>query len=120
LIDSRTDYASAEIAGKGVAKGVAMASRKKRIAKVKSSRNKAGAKTRKGAAKRTELKRVKKTARKTRRPGAKRRIQTLQPSKAKPVVQDTIIDVIDEPVPGVIRVTEIEEISVASPDSDED
>jgi len=97
-----------------------MASRKKRVAKVKSSRNKAGAKTRKGAAKRTALKRVKKTARKTRRPGAKRRIQTLQPSKAKPVVQDTIIDVIDEPVPGVIRVTEIEEISVASPDSDED
>ena len=103
-----------------------MASRKKRIAKAKSSRTKAGAKTRtgaktrKGAAKRTKLKRVKKTAAKTRRPGAKRRIPTLQPRTAKPVVQDTIIDVIDEPVPGVIRVTEIEEISVASPDSDED
>jgi hypothetical protein len=30
-------------------------------------------------------------------------------------VEDTIIDVIDEPVPGVVRVTEYEAISMTSP-----
>ncbi len=32
-----------------------------------------------------------------------------------PAVEDTIIDVIDEPVPGVIRVTEYESIRTATP-----
>ena len=31
------------------------------------------------------------------------------------VVEDTIVDIIDEPLPGVMRVTEIEEVSVALP-----
>ena len=30
--------------------------------------------------------------------------------QAAPVIEDTIIDVIDEPVPGVVRVTEYETI----------
>ena len=39
--------------------------------------------------------------------------------RSTPQVEDTIIDVVDEPIPGVLRVTEIEEITVAVPDSDE-
>jgi len=37
------------------------------------------------------------------------------PRQKVPVVEDTIIDVIDEPVPGVVRVTEYETISVTTP-----
>ena len=37
-----------------------------------------------------------------------------------PVVQDEIIDVVDEPMPGVFRVTEIETTRVTLPDSDDD
>jgi hypothetical protein len=32
-----------------------------------------------------------------------------------PVVEDTIIDVIDEPAPGVIRVTEYESVRTMTP-----
>ena len=32
-----------------------------------------------------------------------------------PVLEDTIIDVIDEPVPGMVRVTEYETVRVTSP-----
>ena len=47
--------------------------------------------------------------------------QTCNSAKAEarrpaPIVEDTIVDVIDEPLPGVMRVTEIEEVSVALPD----
>jgi hypothetical protein len=37
------------------------------------------------------------------------------PKQKVPVVEDTIIDVIDEPVPGVVRVTEYETISRTTP-----
>jgi hypothetical protein len=37
------------------------------------------------------------------------------PRRKVPVVEDTIIDVIDEPVPGVVRVTECETISMTTP-----
>jgi hypothetical protein len=36
------------------------------------------------------------------------------------MVEDTIVDVIDEPVPGVIRVTEYETITATSPKPDSD
>ena len=84
-----------------------MVKAKKRIAarKKASKRGKASAKpARKKAAKRSMPKKrstktvVKKAPRKARR-------------KAVPVIQDTIIDVIDEPVPGVVRVTEYETIT---------
>lgn len=32
-----------------------------------------------------------------------------------PIVEDTIVDVIDEPIPGVVRVTEYETIRVTTP-----
>jgi hypothetical protein len=37
------------------------------------------------------------------------------PRQAVPVIEDTIIDVIDEPVPGVVRVTEYETIITTTP-----
>ena len=58
---------------------------------------------------------------KTTRRRASRRIQAQKRSQHSPVVQDTIVDIVDEPVRGVVRVTEIEEVSVAMPgEEDED
>ena len=37
------------------------------------------------------------------------------PRQGVPVIEDTIIDVIDEPVPGVVRVTEYETIRTTTP-----
>jgi hypothetical protein len=84
---------------------------KKRIAtrKKASKRGKASAKpSRKKAAKRaTPKKRPRKTTAKI----APRKA----PRRKVPVVEDTIIDVIDEPVPGVVRVTEYETIRTTTP-----
>ena len=41
------------------------------------------------------------------------------PRKA-PVVEDTIIDVVDEPMPGVVRVTEYETVRISTPKQDAD
>ena len=90
-----------------------MAKAKKRSAtrKKASKRGKASAKkpARKKAAKRAMQKKkrtpkavAKMTPRKTLRKGA-------------PVIEDTIIDVIDEPIPGVVRVTEYETVRTTAP-----
>jgi hypothetical protein len=88
-----------------------MAKAKKRIAtrKKASKRGKASAKpARTKAAKRaTPKKRPPKTVAKM----APRKA----PRQGVPVIEDTIIDVIDEPVPGVLRVTEYETIRTTTP-----
>ena len=88
-----------------------MAKAKKRVAtrKKASKRGKASAKpARKKAAKRaTPKKRPPKTVAKM----APRKA----PRRGAPVIEDTIIDVIDEPVPGVVRVTEYETIRTTTP-----
>ena len=88
-----------------------MAKAKKRVAtrKKASKRGKTSAKpARKKAAKRaTPKKRPPKAVAKM----APRRA----PSRGAPVIEDTIIDVIDEPVPGVVRVTEYETIRTTTP-----
>ena len=87
-----------------------MAKAKKRIAarKKASKRGKASAKpARKKVAKRAM---PKKRSPKTVAKKAPRKAR----SKAVPVIQDTIIDVIDEPVPGVVRVTEYETITTTA------
>ena len=88
-----------------------MAKAKKRVAtrKKASKRGKASAKpARKRAAKRaTPKKRPPKTVAKM----APRKA----PRRGAPVIEDTIIDVIDEPVPGVVRVTEYETIRTTTP-----
>jgi len=69
--------------------------RKKALKRAKPSRRKAAKRT-------TSKKRPQKTAAK------------MAPRKAQrqrvPIIEDTIIDVIDEPVPGLVRVTEYETI----------
>jgi len=88
-----------------------MAKAKKRVAtrKKASKRGKASVKpARKKAAKRaTPKKRPPKTVAKM----APRKA----PRRGAPVIEDTIIDVIDEPVPGVVRVTEYETVRTTTP-----
>ena len=100
-----------------------MASRKRRTTKSKVGKRRAT--TRKKTVQRAVAKRTKKSAKKpTRRPrrsAVSKRIQVRQQKRgATPVVEETIIDVIDEPLPGVVRLTEIEEMEVAAPDSEEE
>jgi ribosomal protein S25 len=41
-------------------------------------------------------------------------------SRRAPIVEDTIIDVVDKPVPGVVRVTEYETVRITTPKQDAD
>ncbi len=94
-----------------------MAKAKKRSAtRKKAAKGKTAKPARKKATKRAAPKK------KSRKPAAKvtpKKALKAAPKKAprpkKPVVEDTIIDVIDEPVPGVIRVTEYETITTTKP-----
>ena len=101
-----------------------MAGRRKR-ATTKSKVGKRRATIRKKTVKRAVAKPTKKSAKKStrraRRTGVSKRIQAPRQTRgATPVVETTIIDVVDEPLPGVVRVTEIEETEVAVPDSEEE
>lgn len=92
-------------------KETVMAKAKKRIAarKKPAKRAKISAKAaRKKAAKRA---RPKKRPAKTRAKMTPRKA----PRKSVAVVEDTMIDVVDEPVPGVVRVTEYETIRTTTP-----
>jgi hypothetical protein len=92
-----------------------MAKAKKRVAtrKKASKRGKASAKpARKKAAKRAA---PKKRPPKTSAKMASRKAPRKPPRQGVPVIEDTIIDVIDEPVPGVVRVTEYETIRTTTP-----
>lgn len=80
---------------------------------------------RKTTVKRAAAKRTKKSAKKrttkTRRSGPSKRIQSRQQKRgATPVIEETVIDIVDEPLPGVMRVTEIEETEVRVPDTEEE
>jgi len=101
-----------------------MAGRRKR-ATTKSKVGKRRATTRKKTVKRAVAKRTKKSAKKptrrARRSAVSKRIQARRQKRgATPVVETTIIDVVDQPLPGVVRVTEIEEMEVAMRDNDEE
>jgi hypothetical protein len=95
--------------------------------------------TRKKSAKRGKVS-VKKAARpvrpkkrksKVRQPGARApksiakkkrspKLAAKMATKKAPIVEDTIIDVIDEPAPGVVRVTEYEAVRISTPKQDAD
>ena len=105
-----------------------MVKAKKRVAmrKKSSKRGKVSAKAaRKKAAKRTKSKQAKSKVKGAAKPKAKKqRPSKLSASKtprkspeqvAEVGVDDTIIDVIEEPVPGVVVVTEYETIRTATP-----
>ena len=99
--------------------------------KKSSKRGKASAKTvRKKAAKRTTPKKAKSKVRRAGRGALKSTAKKKRPPKTAarmaprktpkqvvevPVVEDTIIDVIDEPIPGVVRVTEYESVRTTTP-----
>ena len=96
-----------------------MAKAKKRIVtrKKASKRGKTSAKpARKKAVKRaTPKKRPPKTVAKMAPRKALRKAPRKAPRQGVPVIEDTIIDVIDEPVPGVVRVREYETIRTTTP-----
>lgn len=108
-----------------------MAKAKKRVAtrKKSSGRGKASKPARKKAAKRTTPKKAKSKIRRAGRSAPKalakkkrarktpaRRAPTKAPRQMLEVpVEDTIIDVIEEPVPGVVVVTEYESIRTTTP-----
>jgi hypothetical protein len=105
-----------------------MAKAKKRVAmrKKSSKRGKASAKpARKKAAKRLTPKQAKSKVRSAAKPMSRRQRQSKIAARKAPSktprqvvevpVEDTIIDVIEEPVPGVVVVTEYETIRTATP-----
>lgn len=103
-----------------------MATRRKRTGrKTKSTRAKSRTKPRKKVLARAAAGKKKTAAKKLAPRGSRRtppsaRPQAHRPSRpAGPVIEDTIVDVIDEPLPGVTRITEIEEVSVGMPDDGE-
>lgn len=67
-------------------------------------------------ARRTSKKVTAKTSKK--RVSGRKRVAP-QNQRMVPVVEGEIIDVVDEPMPGVVRVTEIEATRVTLPDSDD-
>lgn len=105
-----------------------MAKLKKRVAtrKKRSKRAKASTKpARKKAAKRTKAKNGKSKVRGAAKPMAKKRRPSKIAAKMAPrktpkqvtevPIEDTMIDVIEEPIPGVVVVTEYETIRTATP-----
>jgi hypothetical protein len=115
------------LAGSMLQRGTAMAKAKKRLAtrKKNSKRRKVSAKK---AAKPMRPKKAKSKVRKTNTHALKSIAKKKKPPKlaAKiaprkaPIVEDTIIDVVDEPVPGVVRVTEYETVRITTPKQDGD
>jgi hypothetical protein len=115
------------LAGSLLHRGTAMAKAKKRLAtrKKSSKRRKVSAKK---AAKPMRPKKAKSKIRQTGPRVLKSIAKKKRPPKAAakmaprkaPVVEDTIIDVIDKPVPGVVRVTEYETVRITTPKQDAD
>jgi hypothetical protein len=98
--------------------------RRTRRATTKTKSGKTRATMRKKTIKHAAAKRTKKTAKtrakKARRSPPAKRIQSRQQKPgATPVVEETVVDIIDEPLPGVVRVTEIEETDVRVPDTED-
>ena len=114
-----------------------MAKAKKRVTTRKKSSRRGKASTKsagKKAAKHTITKKAKSKVRRAGRGALESTARKKQPLKtaarkaprnaarevgAVPVVEDTIIDVIDEPMPAVFRVTEYETVQTTSPDDPE-
>ena len=104
-----------------------MAKAKKRLAKRKKS-SKRGKTSVKKAARPMRPKKAKSKVRQKGKRGLKpiakkkrppKLATKIAPRKAR-VVEDTIIDVIDEPLPGMVRVTEYESARIITPEQDAD
>ncbi len=90
--------------------------RKSNTRKSKTKRSQVRTKPRQKALARAASRNKKMAARKHTVKRTARKRSVPQSRRPNPVVKDTIIDVIDEPMPGVVRVTEIEEVSVEAPE----
>ena len=55
-----------------------------------------------------------------RRGGVTARTRARKQRPAASTVETTVVDVIEEPVPGVVTITEFEEVRIPMPDSDEE
>ena len=104
-----------------------MAKAKKRLATRKKSSKRGKVSVKKAA----KPMRPKKAKSKVRRTGARapkpiakkkrsRKLAAKMAPKKAPIVEDKIIDVIDEPAPGVVRVTEYEAVRISTPKQDAD
>ena len=106
-----------------------MAKRKRRMGQSASRRGKARKTPIKRPAKRPVSKKAKRSAKKT----GTRLVRKARPATAKarprkrkrvpapaPQVETEIVDLIEEPLPGVVTVTEIQSTRVILPDSDEE
>jgi hypothetical protein len=110
------------VAGSILHRGTAMAKAKKRLAKSKKS-SKRGKVSVKKLARPMRRKKAKSKVRQTSTRVLKSIAKKKRPSKLAvktaprkaPIVEDTIIDVIDEPVPGLVRVSEYETIRTVTP-----
>jgi hypothetical protein len=90
--------------------GTVMAKAKKRATRKKAS------KRRKASAKPAHKKASKRATPKKRPPKTRAKMAPRKaPRRGVRVIEDTIIDVVDEPVPGVVRVTEYETIRTTTP-----
>jgi hypothetical protein len=90
-----------------------------RRTKSKAAKGRRGKKPIKRAAGKKSRKTAKKVAAKTSQNHVSRSKRVAPPRrKPMPAVETAVIDVIDEPIPGVVRVTEIEETRVTSADPD--
>ena len=114
-------------------RGIEMAKQKRRTGgtRSKSGKRKAPTKkqTRANVSKRAKRsansakKRTKTQAKKAARGNATRKARPrkqTQPSAPAPQVETEILDIVEEPVPGILTVTEIESVRVTVPDTDEE
>jgi hypothetical protein len=107
-----------------------MAKAKTRVPKKKSKRPVARKRAAQRAAPKKAKSKVRKTARGARKSTVKKKrspwVAARKALKKRPVqpatvpVEDTIVDVVDEPAPGVVRVTEYETIRAIVPEDDAD
>jgi hypothetical protein len=115
-----------------------MAKRRRQAGATKSKRRKAGKAPAKRPVKRAVSKKAKKPAKKAKKPAkkaGKRQVtktgrggatgktsaRKKKPSPAPaPQIEAEIIDVVEEPFPGVVTLTEFETVRVTVPDSDDD
>lgn len=100
-----------------------MAKRKKRATarrtKLKAAKRRRKAKPMNRATGKKSRKTAKKVVAKTSRSRlSQSKREKPQRQQLRTAVETTVIDVVDEPIPGVVRVTEIEETRVTSPDQD--
>jgi len=101
-----------------------MAKAKRRASARKRSRFKRGRGTKRPTA--AHKKAAKRTARKTaakkvakRTPRKKVAVPKEPPTQAAAITKETVVDIVEEPAPGVVVVTELQEMQIITPENEE-